>query len=139
MPYSSAYVRDSASRSDFAPQVIAYWLMSASMARFAASFSACGAAKFGKPCARLMPPWMAFSRVISRITDSVKPAVRAASFTRAVRTSVCPRLSWAADVLASRRSSVARLEVDAVEQVVAGLEAAQVLDEERKGALADVR
>ena len=86
MPYSSAYVRDSASRSDFAPQVIAYWLMSASIARFAASLSACGAAKFGKPCARLIPPWIALRRVISRMTDSVKPAVRAASFARAMRT-----------------------------------------------------
>src|SRR5437773_4789950 len=57
--------------------------MSASMARFAASFTCAGAGKFGKPCARLMPPWTALSRVISRMTDSVKPTVRDARRSRA--------------------------------------------------------
>ena len=45
------------SRSRFAPQVMAYWLMSARMARAAASLSTSGAGKLGKPCARLMAPW----------------------------------------------------------------------------------
>jgi hypothetical protein len=37
----------------------------------AASFTAAGAAKSGKPCDRLTPPTRSLSRVISRITDSV--------------------------------------------------------------------
>ena len=45
-----------ASRSGFAPQVIAYWLMSSWRARAAASFSSGGQAKSGKPCARLTAP-----------------------------------------------------------------------------------
>ncbi len=60
-----------ARRKAFAPQVMAYWLSSASMAAFAASFSSAGQGKSGKPCARLMPSCARQSRVISRITDSV--------------------------------------------------------------------
>src|SRR5947199_291405 len=78
MPYHSAYLRARASRSRFAPQVIAYWLMSSRMARAAASFSASGAGKFGNPCARLIAPCSLASRVMPRITDSVKPCVRRA-------------------------------------------------------------
>ncbi len=64
----------SASRNFFAPQVMAYWLMSAKTASEAAFFRTSGAAKSGNPCDRLIAPcWMA-SRVISRITDSVNSA-----------------------------------------------------------------
>src|SRR5688500_288351 len=65
-----------ASRKSRAPQVMAYWLMSASIAAFAASFSSGGQAKSGKPWARLTASWSAAWRVISRITDSVKLAAR---------------------------------------------------------------
>src|SRR5690606_10384012 len=66
--------RASASRSGFAPHVIAYWFRSASIARFAASLIAGGAGKSGKPWARLTAPCCCASRVIARITDSVKTA-----------------------------------------------------------------
>src|SRR5450759_4758608 len=46
------------------------------MASCAAVLISPGAAKSGKPCARLMALCRMASRVISRITDSVKPAVR---------------------------------------------------------------
>src|ERR1035441_2509601 len=65
-----------ASRKGLAPQVMAYWLMSASMASAAALFRTAGAGKSGKPCARLMAPCASARRVISRITDSVNPAIR---------------------------------------------------------------
>ncbi len=45
-----------ASRSDFAPQVIAYWLMSSWRAADAASFSSGGQGKSGNPWARLTAP-----------------------------------------------------------------------------------
>src|SRR6516225_2266565 len=45
------------------------------MARFAASFNRSGAAKSGKPCARLTAPHFRARRVISRMTDSVKNLV----------------------------------------------------------------
>src|SRR3954452_4281734 len=61
-----------AARNSLAPQVIAYWLTSASIAAFAASLSSGGQAKSGKPCERLMPLCCRHSRVISRMTDSVK-------------------------------------------------------------------
>src|SRR5437667_1628553 len=76
MPYQSAYLRASASRSRLAPQVMAYWLMSARIAREAASLMTSGAGKLGKPCARLMAPCSLATRVIQRMTDSVKPWVR---------------------------------------------------------------
>src|SRR5215510_4347256 len=57
-----------------APQVTAYWLMSASMARLAASLSGSGAGKSGKPWARLRAPSRVQTRDISRMTDSVKRA-----------------------------------------------------------------
>ncbi len=60
------------SRKALAPQVMAYWLTSSSMAFLAASLSSCGQAKSGKPWARLTPPEAAQSRDISRITDSWK-------------------------------------------------------------------
>jgi len=47
----------SASRSRFAPHVIAYWLTSARSAEAAACFSSSGAAKSGNPCARFTPSW----------------------------------------------------------------------------------
>src|SRR2546425_3700051 len=76
MPYQSAYFRASASRRRLAPQVIAYWLMSARIARAAASLMTSGAGKLGKPWARLMAPCSLATRVIPRMTDSVKPWVR---------------------------------------------------------------
>src|SRR5881296_4088042 len=78
IPYQSAYFLASASRSRFAPQVIAYWFTSSRIARAAASFSTSGAGKLGNPWARLMAPCSFASRVMPRITDSVKPWVRAA-------------------------------------------------------------
>src|SRR3990172_3279787 len=58
------------------PQVIAYWWKSPSMARWAASSSSRGGGKSGIPCARLTPPCWLTTRVISRMTDSVKPWTR---------------------------------------------------------------
>src|SRR5439155_24152930 len=66
-----------ASRNGLAPQVMLYWLMSAAMASEAARFRTSGAGKSGKPCARLVAPESSASRVISRMTDSVKLLVRA--------------------------------------------------------------
>src|SRR5215475_2255728 len=60
-----------ASRRGFAPQVMAYWLMSAEMAWRAASLISSGAAKSGKPCERLTALCFSARRVISRMTDSV--------------------------------------------------------------------
>src|ERR1700712_1530030 len=60
-----------APRNSAAPQVMAYWLTSASIAAFAASFNSGGQEKSGKPCARLMPLCCRHRRVISRMTDSV--------------------------------------------------------------------
>jgi hypothetical protein len=61
-----------ASRSGRAPQVTAYWLTSSWIAAIAAAFTSGGAAKSGKPCERFTPLCRSFSRVISRMTDSVK-------------------------------------------------------------------
>src|SRR5215813_5069159 len=55
---------------------MAYWWKSPSRARCAASTSSRGGGKFGMPCARLMPSYWLFTRVISRMTDSVKPWTR---------------------------------------------------------------
>src|SRR6266480_648412 len=63
-----------ASRNGFAPHVIAYWLISASIARLAASLISAGAAKSGNPCARLIALCLIASLVMSRMTDSVKLA-----------------------------------------------------------------
>src|SRR5438094_3679150 len=60
-----------ASRSGRAPQVTAYWLMSAWMAAQAASLIRSGAGKSGNPCDRFTPPYISLRRVISRMTDSV--------------------------------------------------------------------
>ena len=60
-----------ASRSGLLPQVMAYWLMSASTAAATAAFSSGGQAKSGKPCARLTAPAATARRFISRMTDSV--------------------------------------------------------------------
>src|SRR5215467_15468626 len=65
-----------ARRSRGAPQVIAYWWKSPSSARWAASTSSRGGGKLGMPWARLMPSCSLLTRVISRITDSVKPCTR---------------------------------------------------------------
>ena len=61
-----------ASRSGFAPKVIAYWLWSAATASAAAAFSSGGQGKSGNPWARLTAPAATASRFISRMTDSVK-------------------------------------------------------------------
>src|SRR5205823_11233062 len=60
-----------AARKSRAPQVIAYWFTSASIACMAARLISAGAAKSGKPCDRLTAPCFKASRVISRMTDSV--------------------------------------------------------------------
>src|SRR5438045_4161486 len=78
MWYQSWYFAANAFRSRAAPQVMAYWLMSSRIARAAASFRTSGQGKLGKPCERLMAPCSLASRVIPRITDSVKPCVRRA-------------------------------------------------------------
>src|ERR1700682_2907276 len=46
--------------------------MSSAMACIATRFMSSGAAKSGKPCERFTAPYFIASRVISRITDSVK-------------------------------------------------------------------
>ena len=67
----------------FAPQVMAYWLMSSEMAWRAASLISAGAEKSGKPWERLTALcWMA-ERVISRMTDSVNCSALAESMRRA--------------------------------------------------------
>ena len=76
-PCDTLTLRAIASRRFCAPQVIAYWLMSAAIACCAARLISSGAAKSGNPCARLMASWSIACRVISRITDSVKRSVRA--------------------------------------------------------------
>src|SRR2546427_3654062 len=76
MPYHSPYFATRASRSRFAPQVMAYWFTSSWIARAAASFNTSGAAKLGNPWARLMAACSFASRVMPRITDLVKPWVR---------------------------------------------------------------
>jgi hypothetical protein len=68
---------------------MAYWLMSASIAAFAASLSSGGQAKSGKPWARLTASWIAAWRVISRITDSVNEAARAETRARSVIGPLC--------------------------------------------------
>ena len=78
IPYHSAYFAASAMRRPGVPQVIAYWLTSSCMARQAASLSSPGAGKSGKPCARLIAPCRLATRVMSRMTDSVKVWVRTA-------------------------------------------------------------
>src|ERR1051325_11703756 len=49
IPYHSRYFRATASRSRLAPQVMAYWLMSARMAAAAASLSTAGGGESGHP------------------------------------------------------------------------------------------
>src|SRR4051812_21944718 len=58
-------------RSSAAPQVMAYWLTSPSMARQAAALTSIGAGKSGIPWARLTAPCLAASIDIPRITLSV--------------------------------------------------------------------
>src|ERR687886_1273039 len=65
-------------RSADEPQGIAYWLMSPWIAALAAAFIGVGIGQSGKPCARLIASYSWAIRVISRITDSVKPTVRSA-------------------------------------------------------------
>ena len=54
-----------------APQVIAYWLISSSIALHAACLISGGAGKSGIPCARLIAPNLRASTVIPRMTLSV--------------------------------------------------------------------
>src|SRR4026209_451922 len=65
-----------ARRSRGVPQVMAYCGKSPSSARCAASPSSRGGGKLGMPWARLMPSYWLFTRVISRMTDSVNPCTR---------------------------------------------------------------
>src|SRR4051794_41824689 len=57
-----------ASRSGFAPNVIAYWLWSAATASATAAFSSGGAGECGNPWARLTAPAATARRFISPIT-----------------------------------------------------------------------
>src|SRR5579875_160495 len=77
MPYHRRYFFARAWRMDGCPQVIGYWLRSASIAAAAACFTAAGAAKSGEPCARLIAWCSTASLVISRMTDSVSEAALA--------------------------------------------------------------
>ena len=61
-----------ASRRLLEPQVIAYWLMSSSIALHAACLISSGAGKSGIPCARLIAPNFRASTDMPRITLSVK-------------------------------------------------------------------
>src|ERR1035441_364158 len=76
MAYVRRYLAAIESRNGLAPQVMAYWLMSSAMAWAAASLSAAGAGKSGKPCARVVAPWPMPRRVISRMTDSPNREMR---------------------------------------------------------------
>src|SRR4051812_41229712 len=78
-----------ARRKSGAPHVIAYWLTSASIAALAASFSSVGHGKSGKPCARFTAPRSRASRVISRMTDSVKVSALALIRTMGSRGAWC--------------------------------------------------
>src|SRR3989475_11577593 len=71
MPYQSAYFRASASRRRLAPQVIAYWLMSARIARAAASLMTSGAGELGKHWARLVAAGSLATRVLAQMTEAV--------------------------------------------------------------------
>lgn len=77
IPYHSAYFRLTAFRRRCAPQVIAYWLMSAWIAA-AVYVKTWGAPKLGKPWAGLIASYSLARLVIARWTDSVKPSVRTA-------------------------------------------------------------
>src|SRR5450755_2269929 len=77
IPYQWRYFSASASRMDGWPQVIGYWLTSASIAAMAACLTASGAGKSGKPWARLIASCSSASLVISLITDSVSAAATA--------------------------------------------------------------
>src|SRR5687768_3282567 len=78
IPYQFRYFSAIASLSAGLPHVIAYWLMSPLIAAHAASFIGSGIGKSGNPCARLIAPYWFATRVISRITDSVKVLARLA-------------------------------------------------------------
>ena len=93
MSYHCRYFSAIASRSAGLPQVIAYWFTSPRIAAHAASFIGSGIGKSGKPCARLIAPYSFATRVISRITDSVKLSARLAVLMRrdAVSTSAIGR------------------------------------------------
>src|SRR6476661_9438314 len=80
MPYHRLYFSAIAMRSAELPQVTAYWLMSPWIAAHAASFIGAGIGKSGNPCARLIASYCCATRVISRMTASVKVEVRLAGF-----------------------------------------------------------
>src|SRR5262249_7282538 len=70
-----------ACRSGAAPQVTAYWLNPSRIAWHAASFTSSGGSNSGSPWPRLIAPCRWASRVVSRMTDSVKCWTRLASMT----------------------------------------------------------
>ena len=72
MPVKRSCFATSASRRRLAPHVMAYWFTSAITARAASCLMISGAGKSGKPWDRLTAPCRWASRVISRITLSVK-------------------------------------------------------------------
>src|SRR5579859_5505771 len=75
-PQATDCVRATALRSAATPHVVAYWLCPSRSAFAAASTIRGSVSKSGKPCAKLIarsgPLSSRFSRVISRMTDSVK-------------------------------------------------------------------
>src|ERR1700732_3354497 len=84
-PWVRSNFSTTASRNGFAPQVMAYWLMSSEMALRAASLISSGAAKSGNPWDRLTAPCFKARRVISRITDSVN----CSAFAESMRREIC--------------------------------------------------
>ena len=78
----------SASRRLWEPQVTAYWWKSSCATCSRRLRIAAGGSKSGKPWLRLTAPYRLQTRVIRRMTESVKPSVRADSFFMARSSSV---------------------------------------------------
>src|SRR6266699_5210825 len=107
--YLTPWVRSNfstvAARSGFAPQVMAYWLMSSAMALRAASLISSGAAKSGNPWDRLTARCFKASRVISRITDSVN----CSAFAESMRREICAMERSGAVIAPSQNDEIVSL------------------------------
>src|SRR5580765_8478678 len=88
--------------------------MSPWIAAHAASFIGAGIGKSGNPCARLIAPYWFATRVISRITDSVKVLARFAVAARAEALCVLVIVSLSATSSNFYRSPVRRILSDAL-------------------------
>src|SRR5262249_33497942 len=86
------------------------------IARWAAAISSGGGGKFGMPCARFTPPSWSTTRVISRMTDSVKPWTRVDIGCRVIYPNVGRRSPAQAPRRPSRNDDVAldRIDLDAL-------------------------